>query len=497
MKGVISRHFLAHGTAMPSDGTPMPSDGTAMPCGPSERGPPVTVTTRTQVIGSIAADVVNDSTLAAAKAGDRDAAYSILVDKADAFASMARRAANLTDINTKEGIRAAYVEDLVQEAWAISLECLAGYEGDSVDDFRAYAYRNVERELGNRARALLSEVTEDPTGKKLFAVLVKHFRELDADHAFTYADYLTMAESAIQDHAFMGTFKDGSYAKRGQTMSAERAYAARLEYMGTISIFTPTAAGIDGEQSTIAETLAARSDGSSVEDAADTAVVGYRPILWTQAVRALEDTVTVPRDTEVREAVFTALDRFRAGTVTEEDLDLFESLPCRSADFGTAVAMLRAVWTQRQEGPVASTAEKSAAAALGRGSIALSAARAQMERSTKDAARRALVRRVVGGLSDNQAYVLAATFGMGGIGKFKDDKAVARAMNKAGFEDMDDVKVARTRNKAQTTFQARWEALTGKHGSEEAALEEAATKAERQAAKSEKEGRSFRADMDA
>lgn len=455
----------------------------------------MTVTTRRNVIGSIASDVVTDATLAAAKAGDRDAAYTLLADKVEAFEALARRAANLSDINTKEGIRAAYVEDLYQEAWAISLERLAGYEGDAADDFRAYAYRSVERELGNRARALLSEVTEDPTGKKLFAVLVKHFRELDVDHTFTYADYLTMAESAIQDRTFLGTFKDGSYEKRGQTMSSERAYAARLEYMGTISIFTPTAAGIDGEESTIAETLAARTDGSTVEDAADVAVVGYRPIMWTQAVRTLEDTVTVPKDADDREALFLALDRFRAGTVTAEDLDLVESLPCRNADFGTAVAMLRAVYTQREEGPVESTAQKTADAALGRGSIALSAARAGLEKATKDAARRALVRRLVGGLSDNQAYILAATFGMGGIGKFRDDKAIARAMNKAGFEDMDADKVARTRNKAITTYRARWAALEGKP--EEVALEESATKAARQAAKSEKEGRTFRADMDA
>lgn len=428
----------------------------------------MTVTTRTHVIGSVISTEVTDATLASAKAGDKDAAASILAELEGRLGSLARRAANRAEGDASEGLRAAYSEDLLQEAALITLERLATYEGQNLDSFRAYAFRYVELELPARARDLLNGSDDDTDGKKLFAQMVKHFRAVDTRHNLAEGDYVNMAESAVQDKALVAALNNGAYKSRVR-MSPDAAHAARLAYQGVVSIFTPVG-GEDGE-ATLADTLA----GVAAADVdAGTAVVGYRPIVWTQAVRALEDSVTVPKDVDDREALFLALDRFRAGTVTEEDLALMESLPCRSAAMGTAVGMLRAILNQRDEGPVESTATKSANTALGRGSIALSTQRAALEKVTEDVVNRALVRRVLGMLSPRQSYILAASFGF--MGKFKDDAAVARAMKAADIADLDASRVRKDREKARAAFTKKWGDLVAKTGSERSALEAAAIK---------------------
>jgi hypothetical protein len=448
----------------------------------------VAVTTRTHVIGSVISTDVTDATLAAAKAGDRDAGASVLANLEDRFRRLARRTAVQAIGDDKVGLRDAYMEDFIQDAHLVAWECLLKCPDETLDGFNAYAYATAERELAAAARDMKNGTNDDPDGKKLFGLLVKHFRELDARHTMEPTDYLTLAENACQDLAFLNSFRGGAYGGRRGSLSADRAYAARLAYQGAISISTPTS----DEGGTIADTLA----GLSVVDAeADVAQVGYRPIMWTQAVRALEDTVAVPKDADTRQALFLALDRFRAGTVTEEDLDLVEGLPCRNADFGTAVAMLRAVYTQREEGPVESTADKQTDAALGRGSIALNVQRAAQEKAISDVARNTLIRHVVGTLGATQAYVLAATFGIGAMGKFKDDAAIARAMNRAGFANQTATTVYVNRGKARTAFTKKWASIVAESGSEALALELAAAMAEANATKAAKKGITFLADL--
>lgn len=425
------------------------------------------VTSRAQVIGSVISAQVTDETLAAAKAGDRDAAASILADLESRFSAIARRAAARTEGDASDGLRAAYVEDFLQEADLIALECLSGFEGDSVDDFRAYAYRYVERELPARGRDMLNGTDDDSDGKKLFAQMVKHFRAVDVNHSMTEADYVNLAESAVQDKGLVATLNGGAYKSRIR-MSPEAAYAARLAYQGMVSIFTPTAG--DDAETTIADTLV---DDRTVEAVADETQAGYRPVQWVVPSRVLEATLTLPRDEEARVSLLLAVERFRAGTVTEEDLDLVEALPCRSAELGAAVDMLRALHTQRQEAPQVSTAETQEAAALGRGSVALNAQRAILERATEDAVKRALVRRVLGMLSPRQAYILAATFGF--MGKFRDDAQVAREMAKAGIADIDASRVRKDRDKARAAFTKKWADLVAKTGGERMALELAAS----------------------
>lgn len=427
----------------------------------------MTFTTRAQVIGSIITSDVTDATLAAAKGGDRDAGASILDSLEARFRRLAMRTATQAISDEKAGLRAAYVEDFIQDAHLVAWECLLKCEDTTLDGFYAYAYATAERELAAAARDMKNGTNDDPDGKKLFGLLVKHFRDLDARQTMREGDYQTLAESAAQDLPFLNSFKGGAYGGRRGSLSADRAHAARLAYQGTTSLDLPLSLAVPG--ASVNTTLAEMLPGTAiVEDDADTAQHGYRPILWTQAVNALETNLAVPRDADTRDAVFTALDRFRAGTVTEEDLALMEELPCRSDEVGTAVAMLRAVNEQRDETPMASTAQRSADAALGRGSIALTAQRTIMEQATEDAVKRALIRRVVGMLGSAQAYVLAATFGF--MGKFKDDHALARAMNRAGFDAMDAVKVARNRNKAKAAFAKKWADLVSKTGGERMAL---------------------------
>ncbi|MEU5361107.1 hypothetical protein ACFY9R_26480 [Streptomyces albidoflavus] len=428
----------------------------------------MSVTTRTQVIGSVIDYEVSEETFAKAKAGDRDAGASVLFEMEGRLVSLARRASKLAEGDASDGLRDAYTEDLIQEAFAIAWKCLTRYEGQELDAFRGYAFRYVEKELPARARDLLNGTDDDTDGKKLFAQMVKRFREADARHNLTAADYLNMAEAAVQDKGLVATLNGGAYKSRVR-MSPEAAAAARLAYQGAVSIYTPT--GSEDADTTIADTLAGIA---AADEDADVAVVGYRPIQWVQAVHALEATVRVPRHPGAREKVFTALDRFRAGTVTRTDVEFFESIRCRNSEFGTAVAMLRAVLNREEEGPQESTAEKSADAALGRGSIALNAQRSILEKATEDAVRRALVRLVLATLSQRQAYILAATFGF--MGKFSDDAAVARAMKAAGICDIDAARVRKDREKARASFTKKWSDLVAKTGTEAAALEAAAAK---------------------
>lgn len=428
----------------------------------------MSVTTRSQVIGSVISDEVTEETFAKAKAGDRDAGASVLFEMEGRLSYLARRASKLAEGDASDGLRDAYTEDLTQEAFAIAWRCLVRYEGQELDGYRAYAFRYVEKELPARARDLLNGTDDDTDGKKLFAQMVKHFREADVRHNLAPADYVNMAEAAVQDRGLVATLNGGAYKSRVR-MSPEAAAAARLAYQGAVSIYTPT--GSEDADTTIADTLAGIA---AADEEADVAVVGYRPIQWVQAVHALENELTVPKDADTREAVFTAMDRFRTGNVQPADLELFESLPCRSAAVGTAVAMLRAVLNREEEGPQESTAEKSADAALGRGSIALTAQRSILEKAAEDAVKRALVRRVLAMLSQRQAYILAATFGF--MGKFSDDAAVARAMKAAGICDIDAARVRKDREKARASFTKKWAGLVAKNGTEAAALEAAAEK---------------------
>lgn len=444
------------------------------------------VTTRTQVIGSIITGDVSDDTLAAAKAGDRDAAASILVHMESRLSSQARRAARVA--GSDDGIDRS--EDLLQEASLISLECLARYEGAALDAFRAYVYAYVEKELPARARDMANGTDDDSDGKKLFAQMVKHFRNADPNRRLSYSDYLNLAEKAVQDSAMVSILNGGAYKSRFR-MSPDAAYAARLAYQGAISIYQGV--GSEDDSITLADTLADRTDGSTVEALADVTTYGVRPIMWTMAARALEDTLTLPRDAGQRAAILTALDRFRAGTVLESDLDLMESLPCRSKAQGDAVAMLRALFIQRESEPEASQAQKTADAALGRGSVALTTQRAQMEAGIDRVVKRTLLRRVLGSMAPRQAYILAATYGF--MGTFKDDAQIARAMAKSGVADIDAARVRKDREKARASFAKKWADLVAKSGSEAAALELAAQKVAANIAKAEAQGITFLTDI--
>lgn len=435
-------------------------------------------TSRAHVIGSVISEDVTDETLAAAKAGDRDAAASVLMTLEARFRNLAARTAAQAIGDDKIGLRASYIEDFTQDAQLAAFECLMKCQDETLDGFRAYAYSTAAHTLAAAANNMKNGTNDDPDGKKLFGVLMVHFREADARHTMTTTDYLTLAESAAQDLKFLSAFRGGAYGGRRGSLSADRAHAARLAYQGTDSIYKPTAGGEQRAansgtqyQTVLADALAGPD---SVPDMADDTQAGYRPIQWTQAVRTLEALIRVPRDARIRDRVFIALDRFRAGTVTEEDLKFFESMRCRSEAFGTAVAMLRGLHTQRQEGQDASTADAQTDAALGRGSVALNAQRAVLDRATDDAVKRALVRRVLSTMSQRQAYILAASFGF--MGKFKDDAAVARAMKAAGIADIPADRVRKDRDKARAAFTKKWADLVAKSGSQRAALEAAATK---------------------
>lgn len=441
-------------------------------------------TARTQVLGSVITPDVDDSTLAAAKAGDRDAGASILAHLETRLTGLARRSAKIEAED--EGVD--YTEDLIQEASLIAWECLVGYEGETLDAFRAYVFRYVERELPARARNMINGTGDDTDGKKLFAQMVKHFRAADPHHRLSNADYLDLAERAVQDRAMVAMLNGGAY-KRRVRMSPEAAYAARLAYQGTVSIHRPVGDGEDQDVS-LADTLVGQD---SVEDQADTTVTGIRPVQWVVPVRILEAELPLPADAEKRTSLLAALDRFRTGTVLEEDLELVESLPCRSAQVGQAVAMLRSLFVQAQAGPARSTAEDNAAKLLGRGSVALNAQRAAQERALDRVVQRLLVRKVMGMLSPRQAYILAATFGF--VGEFRDDAQVAEEMAKAGIADIDAARVRKDRDKAKAAFAKKWADLVAKTGSERAALDVAVKKAEAAAAKAEAQGIVFLTDL--
>lgn len=444
---------------------------------------------RNSVIGSVISPVVDDATLAAAKAGDRDAGASVLADMSQRLVRMAKRFVAQAFTEDQGGLRDAYLDDFIQEANLVAWECLTRYEGDSLDDFRAYAYRYAEGELKTLARNLANGTDDDSEGKKIFATLVKHFRDADVRHQLTEADYQSLAEKAVQDKDFLSGFRGAGFAAK--RMSAERAAAARLAYQGSVSIYRPVGDSDDAD-TTIADTLVAQA---AVEDQADLDLGGVRPFQWVVAARVVEEELTLPRDEEARSALLNAVDRFRAGTILESDLDLLEAQPCRSQELGDAVAMLRSLFNQRQAKPVRGRAEDTVDAALGRGSVALNAQRDLLEKGLESITRRMLVRKVVGMLGPAQAYVLAATFGFQGMGTFKDDKAIARAMNRAGFEDQTEATVVRNRNKARAAFAKKWSDLVAKNGSEAAAMDEAARKAAANDAKAQAKGITFLADL--
>jgi hypothetical protein len=415
-----------------------------------------------------------DATLAAAKEGDRDASALVIqsFETSGSYSLMALAARTLRRMlaGSNDKIGQGHRDDAYQEAVLMVLKCLDAFEGSSLLEFKKYAYRSVNLGLVDHIRPLIGGTDDDPDGKKLFATLFAHFSDADAGQSMTNSDYAALAEAAMQDRKFLAeAFPNTTHANRAT--GAERAYAARMSFQGAVSMEMPVAE--------TGETLGALlGDTMGVPGAVDVEPShGYRPITWVQAVEALERHILVPRDAALREKVFTALDRFRAGTVTATDVEFFEAIRCHSEEFGTAVAMLRAVRNRREEAPAASEAENMAAFALGQGSSSVRNAQDRLAAATDRVVQRALTRRVIASMSQTQAYILTADHGFAGMGSFKDDAAIARAMKAAGIADMAPAQVRKNRVKANASFAKRWTDLVAKTGSERAALEAAALKA--------------------
>jgi hypothetical protein len=215
---------------------------------------------------------------------------------------------------------ADYVADFRQDASVALFEALPRWEGDSVDDFRAFVYRSVAAELKAKAHA------ERNAG-------------VDRDALSIFKAMVERANGDVYEAERLAQ----SVPPAGKRLSADRARAARISWQGTKSLSAP----LGDEGTTLADTLIAptvepdevrpkvghgaamealsvlqRYAGVSIQRTTPRMFAANLPTL----VAALEDSVIVPRDAQRRRLVLDAMAILRSAVSTTSDSELASEL---------------------------------------------------------------------------------------------------------------------------------------------------------------------------
>jgi hypothetical protein len=241
--------------------------------------------------------------------------------------SMATNPARYTD----------YVNDFRQDAMVTLFEYLPRWQGDSVDDFRAYLYGAIAGDLKSKAHA-----ERNPGADRDAVSVFKAMVELAKGDVYE-------AEKLAQ-----------TVPPKGKRISADRAHAARLAWQGAVSIDKTSD---DDDETSIAHTLAVVDETPQVQPkvghgaALEALAVLHRYSSAYAVLRALpakpgdvdaiEDAVRIPRDESERRYVLDAVAILRSYVSTATDGELIEELrevaDERSDERAAKVGMVRSV----------------------------------------------------------------------------------------------------------------------------------------------------------
>jgi hypothetical protein len=173
-----------------------------------------------------------------------------------------------------------FVADFRQDASVALFEALPRWEGDSVDDFRAFVYRFAATELKAKAHA------ERNAG-------------VDRDALSTFKAMVELAKGDVYEAERLAQTKPAA----GKRLSADRARAARISWQGTTSLDASRGGDSDA---TLADTLVA----PTAEPEEIRPKVGHGAA--REALSVLERYIPVPKDSEARSIMLEAFERLAA-----------------------------------------------------------------------------------------------------------------------------------------------------------------------------------------
>jgi hypothetical protein len=269
--------------------------------------------------------------ITAAQAYDQDAVTAVLAEMDSRIHSLASKSAGI--LATNPARFADYAEEFRQDAMVALLEYLPRWAGDSVDAFREYLYGAMAGEL----KAKVSGERHSGVDRNAFSTFKAMVAEADGD--------VYLAEKLAQ-----------TLPEKGKRLSADRANAARLAWQGPVSIDKTSD---DEDETSILHTLAVTDESNDEirpkvgQGAALEALAvlqrysSARSVLSAlprsaEDVDAIEDTVTITRDSAkyVTEAV--AILRSYVSTVADGELaeDLREVADERREERAARIGMV-------------------------------------------------------------------------------------------------------------------------------------------------------------
>lgn len=262
----------------------------------------------------------------AAQKNDLNGITAVLAEMDERVNRLAAQTASAMATNSAR--YADYHADFRQDALAALFEYLPRWEGNSVDEFRAFIYQSIAGELKSAYRAQRNPGAD----KDALSVFKQMLEQADGD--------LHVAEKLAQ-----------TKPRKGLRLSADRAYAARMAWEGTTSLEKercPKNNWGSDQPFTAADRVASPADEVSDEirpkvghGAALEALsvlrryagVAFSPMhpreiaeQLPELVEHLEASVCVPRDPERRRLVLDAMSILRSAVSTTSDSDLAEDL---------------------------------------------------------------------------------------------------------------------------------------------------------------------------
>jgi hypothetical protein len=259
----------------------------------------------------------------AAQNNDLAGITAVLAEMDDRIGRLAAQTAST--MATNRARYSDYVEEFRQDASVTLFEYLPRWQGDSVDDFRAYLYSAI-------AGALKAKAHDQRNGGA------------DRDAMSVFKAMVDQANGDVHEAERLAQ----TVPPKGKRLSADRAFAARVAWQGSTSLDKPlnnteSGMGKGGSPVTLADTLAvvdtapevirpkvgrgAALEALAVLQTYTTAreVLGALPAN-AEAVDAIEETLTVPRDPQVRRYVLDAVAILRSYVSTAKDGDLIAEL---------------------------------------------------------------------------------------------------------------------------------------------------------------------------
>lgn len=259
-------------------------------------------------------DTLTLAQIADAQANDISAVTAVVQATESRVTTLARKAASRMGTSYAD-----YVDEFTQAGRVAVWEAIPRFDGATVDSFYAFIYRTVETTLTDAVRNE-RHAGADENAVKVFASV------LDEAKGDIY-----LAERLAQ-----------TLPPKGKRLGADRAYAARVAWQGSVSIDKTSD---EEEGSSILHTLAVSDQTPEVRPK-----VGRGAAL--EALSVLERYVTTPRDAQTRVALLAALEN----PTTADEVAVIEDAVKVPSDPQTrryvldAVAILRSYVSTATEG---------------------------------------------------------------------------------------------------------------------------------------------------